>query len=110
MANIFKRKLSRNIGGTATPVGSYTVPLATTSVVIGLTVTNTTGSAITANVYINDGAANTSLVVNGPISSGSSLVLVGGDQKIVLETGDTMYVQSSAASSIDAIMSIMEIT
>jgi len=110
MANTFKRKLSRAIGGTAIGVGGYTVGVGTTTVVIGFSVTNVTGSAITANVYLNDGTNNTSIVTNGPIGSGSSLVLVGGDQKIVLQTGDTMFVQSSAASSIDAVMSIMEIT
>lgn len=110
MANTFKRKLSNDVGNTATQIGSYTVGASTTAVVIGLTVTNITGSALTANVYINDGVANTSLVVNGPISSGSSLIVVGGDQKVVLESGDSVYVQSSAASSLDAVMSIMEIT
>jgi hypothetical protein len=110
MANTFKRKLSRSIGNTANAIGSYTVAGATTTVVIGLTVTNTTGSAIAANVYINNGAANTSLIVNAPISAGASLVLVGGDQKLVLESGDSVYVQSSVASSADAVMSIMEIT
>ena len=110
MANTFKRKLSNDVGNTATQIGSYTVCASTTAVVIGLTVTNITGSALTANVYINDGVANTSLVVNGPISSGSSLIVVGGDQKVVLESGDSVYVQSSAASSLDAVMSIMEIT
>jgi hypothetical protein len=74
-------------------------------------VTNRTGSAITANVYIQDVAvANTYLVVNAPISSGSSLIVGGGDQKIVLETGDSILVQSSAANSVDAVMSVMEIT
>jgi hypothetical protein len=78
---------------------------------VGLTVTNTSGSAITANVYINDAsAANTYIVANAPISSGASLIPVGGDQKIVLITGDKIYVQSSAASSVDAVLSIMEIT
>ena len=110
MANTFKRKLSSSIGNTANAIGSYTVAGATTTVVIGLTVTNTTGSAIAANVYINNGAANTSLIVNAPISAGASLVLVGGDQKLVLESGDSVYVQSSVASSADAVMSIMEIT
>jgi len=110
MANTFKRKLSRTIGTTPDIVGSYTVPAATTSVIIGLTVTNITGASIAANVFINDGVANTSLVTTGPISSGSSLVVVGGDQKVVMQTGDSIYVQSSAASSIDAVMSIMEIT
>ena len=110
MANTFTRKLERNIGATAAKVGNYTVAASTSVVVIGLTVTNTTGSAISANVFINDGVANTYVIANSPISSGASLVVVGGDQKIVLNTGDSIYVQSSASSSIDAVMSIMEIT
>jgi len=110
MANTFSRKLSQNIGTTATQVGSYTVAANTTVVVVGLTVTNKTGSSISANVFINDGAANTYVTANAPISSGASLVAVGGDQKVVLLTGDKIYVESSAASSIDAILSILEIT
>ena len=110
MANTFTRKLSRGVGTTAAAIGSYTVGANTSVVIVGLTVTNTSGSAITANVFINDGAANTSVVTNAPISSGASLVPIGGDQKIVLLSGDSLRVQSSAASSIDAILSIMEIT
>jgi hypothetical protein len=111
MANTFTRKLSRGIGTTAVDVGSYTVGSNTTTIVVGMSVTNTSASAITANVYINDiAAANTYIVTNAPISSGSSLVVGGGDQKIVLITGDKMYVQTSASSSADTVMSIMEIT
>ncbi len=109
MANTFKRKLSRAIGTTATQVGTYSVGVGVSTVVIGLTVTNTSGSSISANVFLNDGVANTSILTSAPISSGSSLVVVGGDQKVVLEAGDSIYVQSSAASSIDVVMSIMEI-
>lgn len=110
MANTFTRKLENNIGTTPTKVGNYTVGASTSTVVIGLTVTNTTGSAITANVFLNNGVANTYIVANAPVGSGASLVLVGGDQKIVMITGDSMYVESSAATSIDTVMSIMEIT
>jgi hypothetical protein len=111
MANTFTRKLSRGIGTTAVNVGSYTVGSNTTTIVVGMAVTNTSASAITANVYINDiAAANTYVVTNAPISAGSSLVVGGGDQKIVLITGDKMYVQTSASSSADTVMSIMEIT
>ena len=111
MANTFTRKLSRGIGTTAVNVGSYTVGSSTTTIVVGMAVTNTSASAITANVYINDvAAANTYIVTNAPISAGSSLVVGGGDQKIVLITGDKMYVQTSASSSADTVMSIMEIT
>jgi hypothetical protein len=110
MANTFTRKLSQNIGTSATAIGAYTVAANTTVVVVGLTVTNKTGSSITANVFISDGSANTYVSANAPISSGSSLVAVGGDQKVVLLTGDKVYVESSAASSIDAVLSILEIT
>lgn len=110
MANTFTRKLSQNIGTTATSIGPYTVAANTTAVVVGLTVTNKTGSSITANVFINDGAANTYVTANAPISSGSSLVAIGGDQKVVLLTGDSIYVESSAASSVDAVLSILEIS
>jgi hypothetical protein len=110
MANTFTRKLEQNVGATATRIGNYTVASSTSVVVIGLTVTNTTGSAIQANVFINNGVANTYVVANSPVSSGASLVAVGGDQKIVLVTGDSIWVQSTAATSIDAVMSIMEIT
>jgi hypothetical protein len=110
MANTFTRKLSQNIGTSATAIGAYTVAANTTVVVVGLTVTNKTGSSITANVFINDGAANTYVSASAPISSGSSLIAVGGDQKLVLITGDKVYVESSAASSIDAVLSILEIT
>jgi len=111
MANTFTRKTSRNVGTTPDQIGSYTVAANTVAVVIGVTVTNKSGSAITANVYLQDSTvANTYIVANAPISSGASLVPIGGDQKIVMITGDKLYVQSSASSSVDAIMSIMETT
>ena len=110
MANTFTRKTSQNVGASPDIIGAYTVPSATTTIVIGLTCTNTTGSAITANVFLANATANTYIVANAPISSGASLIPIGGDQKIVMITGDKIYVQSSAATSIDAILSIMEIT
>jgi hypothetical protein len=110
MANTFTRKTSQNVGASPDVIGNYTVPSSTTTIVIGLTCTNTTGSAITANVFLANASANTYIVANAPISSGASLIPIGGDQKIVMITGDKIYVQSSAATSIDAILSIMEIT
>ena len=59
---------------------------------------------------LNDGANDFYLVKDAPVNAGSSLVVVGGDQKIVLESGHSIKVNSSASSSVDAIMSIMEIT
>lgn len=110
MANTFTRKVSRNIGTTPTQVGSYTVGAATSATVIGMTVCNTSASAITVDVYHYDGANTTYLVKAAPINVGGTLVPVGGDQKLVLITGDSVYVQSSAATSVDVVMSVLEIT
>jgi len=110
MANTFLRKTSRSIGTSATTVGSYTVGASTATTVIGLTCANTTATAITVDVTHNDGANDTFMVKGATVPSGGSLVVVGGDQKVVLEAGDSVKVTSSAASSCDVIMSILEIT
>lgn len=110
MANTFTRKLSRNIGTSPITVGSYTVGATTQVTVIGLSIANTTGSNVTVDVVLNDGANDTYVTKSAPVPSGGTLVLMGGDQKLVMITGDSIKVTSSAASSVDAILSILEIT
>jgi len=110
MANTFNRKLSRNVGTSLTAVGSYTVPAATKTVVVGLVLANVSASSINVEASINDGTNDHFIIKNAPVSAGGSLVIVGGNQKIVLNTSDSIKVKSDTASSLDAIMSIMEIT
>lgn len=110
MANSFKRKLQRSIGTSLTAVGSYTVGASTEVTVIGLDLSNTTASQILVDVTLNDGTNDTYIIKQAPIPSGGSLVVVGGDQKVVLETNDSIKVKSDTASSVDAVMSILEIT
>jgi hypothetical protein len=110
MANTFLRKTSRSIGTSATTVGSYTVGGSTQTTIIGLSCSNRTTSAITVDVVHSDGSNETFLVKTATVPSGGSLVVVGGDQKVVLQTGDSIKVTSSAASSCDVMMSILEIT
>lgn len=110
MANTFNRKLSRNVGTSLTAVGSYTVGSSTKTVVVGLVLANVSGSSINVDATVNDGTNDYYMIKNAPIAAGGSLVVVGGDQKIVLNTSDSIKVKSDTASSLDAIMSIMEIT
>ena len=110
MANTFRRKVSRNVGNTAVSVGSYTVGSGNTAIVLGLTVCNVTGAAVNSSVYINDGSLNYYLVKDAPIPGGGSLVIVGGDQKVVLQASDSMRVISDSTTSLDVVMSIMEIS
>lgn len=110
MANTFTRKLSRNVGTSLTAVGSYTVGASTTSVIIGLTLANVGSATIYADATVNDGTNDYYIVKSAPIPVGGSLVAVGTDQKIVLTTNDSIKVKSDTASSLDAILTVMEIT
>lgn len=110
MPNTFYRKIEANVGTTATNIGSYTVASNTRTVVVGLTVSNRSGGTVNADVFLNNGASNVFLVKSAPITTGGALVPIGGDQKLVLQTGDNVFVKSDTAGSLDAIMSIMEIT
>lgn len=110
MANTFYNKLSANVGTSLTSVGSYTVGGGATAIVLGLTVCNVSGATVNADVTINNGSGDFYVVKNAPISAGGALVPIGGDQKIVLQAGHSIKVKSDAATSLDAILSIMEIT
>ena len=108
MANTFKNAVSAAVGTGQTSV--YTVPSATTTTCIGLTVANRTASSITVDVEVTDTSASaTVFVVKGSaVPAGGALVPIGGDQKVVLETTDIIKVTSSAASSADVIVSVLE--
>ena len=108
MANTFKLKTKANVGVTTTAV--YVVPSATTTVVIGVTLANTTGSSINVGIGINRGSQDdVKLMKSVPIPQGSSFEYMGGN-KIVLETTDTLVAESDVNSSLDVALTIMEIT
>ena len=110
MANTFKLKTKANVG--VTTVGIYTAPAATTTVVIGITLSNTSGSGVNVGVAVSrtsDTKDDVSLLKNAPIPQGSSLEFMGGN-KVVLEATDTVTVDSDTNNSVDAALTIMEIT
>ena len=108
MANTFKLKTKANVGVTTTAV--YVVPSATTTVVIGVTLANTTGSSINVGIGINRGSSDdVKLMKSVPIPQGSSFEYMG-ENKIVLETTDTLVAESDVNSSLDVALTIMEIT
>jgi hypothetical protein len=108
MANTFKNYFSKNVGTSAATV--YTCPSATQTTVIGLSVANTSASPITTDVYITSSSVDYYLIKSGVVPVGGSLVVVGGDQKVVLEAADVLKVLTSAASSADVVASVLEIT
>ena len=108
MANTFKLKTKATVGITTQNV--YVVPSATTTVVIGITLANTSGSGCLVGVGITRSSTDdVKLLKNAPIPQGSSLEFMAGN-KVVLETTDTITVNSDTNNSIDASLTIMEIT
>ena len=108
MANTFKLKTKANVGLTTSNV--YVVPNSTTTVVIGVTLANTSGSGI--NVAIGITRASTddiSVLKNVPIPQGSSLEFMSGN-KVVLEATDSLTAYSDVNNTLDVALTIMEIT
>jgi hypothetical protein len=114
MASTFKVKTHRLIGTSATTVNAYAVGSSTATTVIGLTLANRTTGPITADAMHNDGVGasgkDTYLIYKAPIPSGGSLIVVGGDQKVVLQNAHSIKCVSNTATSLDVTMSILEIT
>ena len=111
MANTFKNAQSIGVG--TSEVSVYTVPSSTTTTIVGLSCANTTTtSPIKVGIRVFDSSTSTHayVVKNAEIFEGGALVAVGGDQKLVLETGDIIKVVSDTGNSIDVIVSYMEQT
>lgn len=108
MANTFKNNFQQNIGQTVTTV--YTAGSGVQATVIGMSVANVTNLDVRANVIVNSSGTDYYLVKNATIEPGSALIPVGGDQKLVLEASDFLRVQSDTTSSLDVIVSVLEIT
>ena len=109
MANAFKLVTDTGVGTSAATV--HTGASATETTIIGLTVANIVSSQIEVDVQVeNNDGDNVYLIKAAPIPVGSSLVVVGGEQKVVLNASDVLKVTSNTASSADVALSILEIT
>jgi hypothetical protein len=109
MANTFKNAAIAATGTSLTD--AYTAGSGVTATVIGLTCANISSTdPILVDIKFYDASANNNffLVKQAQVYRGGALVAVGGDQKLVLETGDKIKVSSDTAASIDTIVSVME--
>ena len=121
MANTFKTvTFAAEPASAGSPYVMYTVAGSTTTVVLGLILTNLHTSAVTVEVELVSDTANRNgannvangtsfLVKNVTIPAGSSLELLSGG-KVVLETTDVLRVDCSVADKVSGTLSIMEIT
>jgi len=108
MANAFKSNVAANIVTTGNTV--YTCPAGTQTTLIGLTISNKSNGTITANAFVRRSAVDYSIISNAPILTGSTLVPIGGEQKVVLEPADEIKITVSQNDSADVIVSLLEIS
>ena len=120
MANDFKRftkkDVSANTGASADAV--YTVPsgsssTALESIVIGITLANKHTAGITASVFLDhlDGSSDVYIVKNASIPAGASLEVMSGNKLVLQGDGtanDALRISASAATSLDATVSVLE--
>ena len=121
MANTFKVvNFAAEPNASGTPYVMYTAASSTTTVVLGLILSNIHTSQVTATVNLvsdtadravtNNTANGTSVIVkDAPIPVGGSLELMAGN-KVVLETTDQITIDCSVADKLSGTLSIMEIT
>ena len=121
MANTFKVvTFAAEPASAGTAYTMYTVAGSTTTVVLGLILTNIHTTAVTVEVELvsdtgSRGGANN--VTNGTaflakdvsIPAGSSLEIIAGS-KINMETTDAIRIDCSVADKVSGVLSVMEIT
>ena len=118
MANTFRMTNEANV--TSSLEAIYTVPSSTTTIVLGIMMSNTSSGTIKGSVQLvsttatstNSGASNanesTYLIKDAPINNSSSLEIMAGN-KIVMQTGDILKAQADT-TGMDIIISYMEMT
>lgn len=119
MANDFKRftksGVNTSVGASATEV--YAVPssgaVAMESIIIGISLANTTSTNVTANVFLDnyDGTNDVYIARSVSVPAFTTLEVMQGN-KIVLQgdgtDNDSLRVSCSAGSSLDVTVSVLE--
>ena len=108
MANTFKSFTSGSIGTTLTDV--YTCPASTTTIILGASIANIHSNPIGGSIKLaKNGGDDVFIVKQAPVPVGSTVEVMSGN-KVVLEASDKLQFQSDASSSLDSILSILEIS
>jgi hypothetical protein len=107
MASSFKSAIASSVGTSSVDI--YTTPALTSTTVIGLSIANKVGTGITTSATITKGGTTVYLIKAAPIPSGGALILFGGDQKLVLETGNKISIITNTLTSADVVLSFLEV-
>ena len=104
MAQDFERNTSNAVGTSAVTLRTAN----SDDAIVGIMVANVATSQINVEVYINDSSNDIHLVKDAPIPVGSSLQVLDGGAKIVMQSGDALKVKSDTESSADVWVSVVD--
>jgi hypothetical protein len=105
MANTFKVvNFAAEPASSGTPYVMYTAASGTTTVVLGLILSNIGTAQVTATVRLVSDTGNRAVTNN--TANGTSIIV----KKVVLETTDQITIDCSTADKLSGTLSIMEIT
>ena len=108
MAQDFKRFGDQDVGTSAVTIHTSN----SNDAIISIRLANITTSTINADVFITSsvtgGSQDHYIIKNAPIVPGGSLELIDGGSKLVMQNGDVVKAQSSAASSLSVWMSTVD--
>ena len=106
MAQNFRNYLTPATG--TSPVDALGGATNSIDCLISIRMANILTTTITVDAYIERGGTNHHLIKNAPVVSGGSLELIDGGSKIVLASGDQLYVVSDTASSLDTVVGAVD--
>ena len=104
MAQDFERNIARNVGTSAVTLRTAN----SDDALIGINIANVTTTQILMDVFINDGSNDYYIIKDAPISAGSTLQVLDGGAKVVMQASDVLKVQSDTASSADVWVSVVD--
>ena len=107
MAQDFERTITKDIDASLADIRATSN---SDDAIVGIRLANTTTSQIEVDVAITDNSDNVTayIIKNAPIPAGSSLELIDGGSKIVLQSGDKLRAKSNATDSLDVVVSAVD--
>lgn len=107
MAATRKRLVAGTQLALTTPATLYTVPTGTRTLITGMTLTNTTGGAVTATVHLGTAAAANCVMSARSLAAGETVSVTGAIGQ-VMEAAEVLQAAASAATSISMVASGIE--
>ena len=104
MAQDFENAKARNIGTSASTI----LTANSDDAVIGIRVANVVTQTIQVDVYISSGGNDYYLAKNVSIPQGSSIELIDGGSKVVLQSTDVLKAKSDTANSLNVWVSYID--